>query len=170
MKISWLSIFILMLLSGLSCTTLSHDQCKERGQSQCMKNGPYQCAEKKELVDLCARFLDHYCQGRFDETERMFAPHAVIAIDRVDKKTQSILTARQFLTKSRTNWDEGTRFIERLEGDPIVLRDNNMVCVWAPYRIEMESGNAEGIDAFQWIRLEGDWRLVSLCYTNRKVR
>lgn len=125
--------------------------------------------DREELVELCARFLDYYCAGRFDEVQCLFAPHAVVAVDRVDKNRQSLLTAEEFLAKSRVNRDKGIRFTERLVGKPIVLRDHNVACLWAPYRIEAEGGNAEGIDVFQWIKLDGEWRLVSLSYTNRSA-
>ncbi len=142
-----------MLFAGLSCTT-----------------PPVNCGgEFKELVDLSACFLNHYCEGRFEEVERLFAPHAVVAIDRVNNDQQNLLTAEQFLARSRAGWDKGSRFTESLVGRAVVLRDHNVVCVWAPYLIESDSGDAEGIDVFQWLKMEGDWRLVSLSYTNRSV-
>ncbi len=142
-----------MLIAGVSCTTpiVKHEE---------------KC---KELVDLCACFLDHYSEGRFEEVERLFAPHAIVAIDRADKDRQSIITAEQFMAWTRTSWDKGTRFTEILAGRPIVLRDHKIACVWAPYIVESDNGSAEGIDVFQWIKMDGNWRLVSLSYTNRSV-
>jgi hypothetical protein len=142
-----------ILFAGISCSAPA-----EKYEGDC-----------KELVELTACFLNHYCEGRFEEVERLFAPHAVVAIDRVDKDEQSLLTAGEFLAGSRAAWNKGTRFTESLAGQPVVLRDHNVVCVWAPYLVEADSGDAEGIDVFQWIKMEGEWRLVSLSYTNRSV-
>ncbi|MHC4942277.1 MAG: hypothetical protein ACYTG7_04590 [Planctomycetota bacterium] len=125
--------------------------------------------EHRKLKDLCDDFLEHYCSGRFDEVEALLAPHALVAIDRVDKDEQVVLLAEEFIEKSRSSREKGIRFVERIKGEPIVIMDHKVATVWAFYNIEAASGDMEGFDVFQWIRLDEEWRLVSLSYTNRRV-
>jgi hypothetical protein len=141
-----------ILLSISSCTSIPRGTAEER----------------QELADLCDTFLAHYCAGRLDEVEAIFAPNALVAIDRVDKDEQVVLTAAQFLEKTRANLAQGSKFVERIVGEPIVLIDHKVATVWAIYEIESEAGQMEGFDVFQWIRLDEAWRLVSLSYTNRR--
>ncbi len=125
--------------------------------------------EKKELVDLCKAWLDDYSNGRLDRVEALFAPGAVVAIDAVDTDRQAVYRLADFMARTRKSLAEGTRFSEWLTGDPVVLIDHKIACVWAPYLVESTGRKAEGIDVFQFIKLDGAWRLACLSYTNRKV-
>lgn len=136
----------------------------------CAAPGAATWQEEEKLLAACNRFLDEFSAGRYNQVEAMFAPDAVIAIDAVDSGQQKILTAEAFLELNRSKSGEGTHFREFLEGRPTIRMDNNIACVWSPYRIESSEGRASGIDVFQMVRLNGEWRIVSLTYTHRKEK
>jgi len=117
---------------------------------------------------MCQSFLADYSAGRFHAVEERFAPKALVAIHAVDSDDQRILTAKEFLSLSLQKIEEGATFLERISGKPLVLIDDKIATVWTPYEIESNKGKASGIDIFQFIQLEGKWRIVSLTYSNRK--
>lgn len=119
--------------------------------------------DEKALVDVCSGFLDDYSKGRFDAVEAYFTPHAVIAVDGVDQDRQRVYSLQEFMDRTR----QGSSFKEWISGEPVVLRDHKVACVWAPYIVEQEGKLYTGIDVFQLIRLEGAWRIASLSYTNQ---
>lgn len=122
--------------------------------------------DEKALVDFCSRFLDDYSNGRFDAVEAYFTTHAVIAVDGVDHDRQKVYSLQEFMDRTR----QGNSFREWVSGEPVVLRDHKIACVWAPYIVEQEGKRYEGIDVFQLIRLEGAWRIASLSYTNQSSK
>jgi|GEM_PF-2274050 len=124
---------------------------------------------EEELIALCGRWLDDYSQGRADRVEALFAPGAVVAIDAVDSDTQRVMSAAEFMAIVRKSLDEAKTFREWLVGEPTVLVDHKVATVWAPYLVESPGRRAGGIDVFQFIEVDGAWKIVSLSYTNRKV-
>jgi len=118
-----------------------------------------------ELLDLCSRFLDDYSNKRFEAIEARFAPGAVVAIDSVDNDRQLILSAEEFLARSR----RGGPIEEWISGPATVLSDHKVACVWAPYMVEEEDGSSAGFDVFQLINIDGEWRIICLSYTNRNL-
>jgi hypothetical protein len=138
--------------------------------SACAAPGAATWHEEENLLKVCNKFLDEFSAGRYNQVEALFAPDAVVAIDAVDSGHQRILTAAAFLELHRSKSKDGTHFREFIDGRPTIRMDHNIACVWSPYRIESSEGRASGIDVFQLIRLDGEWRVVSLTYTNRKEK
>lgn len=157
MKKSVLSLIPLFLLS----CTCPHGDCLDASGSSDPR--------KKELVDLCKAWLDDYSNGRLDRVEALFAPGALVAIDAADRDRQTVLPASEFMSRTRKSWAEGQRFTEWLTGTPLVLMDHKIACVWSPYLVESPGRTAGGIDVFQFIELDGKWRIAGLSYTNRKT-
>ncbi len=124
---------------------------------------------EEELLALCGQWLDDYSEGRVERVAARFAPGAVVAIDAADSDKQRVMSAEDFITLVRQSLERGRTFREWLVGEPTVLVDHKIATVWAPYRVESPDRLAGGIDVFQFVRLDGDWKIVSLSYTNRKI-
>ncbi len=124
---------------------------------------------EQELVDLCSQWLDDYSNGRADRVEARFAPGAVVAIDAADSDTQRVMSAADFMGLMRKSLEEGKTFREWLTGKPTVLVDHKIATVWAPYAVESPGRKATGVDVFQFVYVDGAWKIVSLSYTNRKI-
>lgn len=123
---------------------------------------------EQELLDLCNQWLDDYSKGRVDRVGALFAPGAIVAIDAADSDAQRIMSAADFMALVRKSLKEGKTFHEWLTGEPTVLVDHKIATVWAHYAVESPGRRATGIDVFQFVHIDGTWKIVSLSYTNRE--
>ena len=125
--------------------------------------------EAAELVALCEKFLDAYSNGRWDAVETMFTSNAVVAMDLIANDQQRVSTAAAFVDRTRRSLGDGSGFREWISGEPIVLIDNKIAMVWAPFEIESNGRKSTGIDTWQFVKIGGEWRVFSLAFTNRPM-
>jgi predicted amidohydrolase YtcJ len=135
-------------------------------------------AERDGALAFCRRFLDDYSKPDFDAVERAFAPDATIVIDEVASARRQTLPVAKFLASMRDHRGQMGKLREWIAGEPVVLVDDGIATVWAPFRLEVESGGGHGVDVFQLVKLPGppgttrgdSWRIAALAWTFRANR
>ena len=68
---------------------------------------------------------------------------------------------------------------EWIAGEPVVLVDDGIATVWAPFRLELQNGAGHGVDVFSLVKLPStpgsataadageSWRIAALAWTFR---
>lgn len=133
------------------------------------RRGP-DAGRRAAVVAVCERMLELYSARRFDEVGALFVPEATVAMASPASGERSVLPALDFLDRARAGLAEVESFREWLAGPPIVRVDEGIASVWAPFELEVDGRRSSGVDAFHLVELGGEWRIVSLAYTNRPRR
>ncbi len=126
-------------------------------------------ATRAELVALSQRVLDLLGEKRFEELAALFAPGAIEAMDIQEHDVQRVVSAEESLARAERSLAEIESFREWLSGEATVRIDGKLALVWAPFLLEADGARSTGVDVFQWLKLEGEWKLVSLAFTNRPL-
>jgi hypothetical protein len=85
----------------------------------------------------------------------------------------AIMTIDQFLAQTGAGPDSKPVFEERLLGQEVRLT-GNLAQVWARYEARFGDSTSvatwRGIDAFTWMKHDGQWRIVALAYTDEPAQ
>jgi imidazolonepropionase-like amidohydrolase len=124
-------------------------------------------AEKSGAADFCRRFLADYSKPDFDAIEKAFAPDATIVVDEVAAGRRQTLPVAKFLASAREHRASMGKLREWIAGEPVVLVDDGIATVWAPFKLELDKGGGHGVDVFQLVKLGDSWRIAALAWTFR---
>ena len=120
-----------------------------------------------ELVSICRDFLRAFSERQLDGLANRFASGAVVVRGGGAAGETRVSDVPAFLTRTEESLDKIETFKEWISAPPRVLVDGNVACVWAPYSLVANEYQATGTDVFQFVKLAGEWRIVSLTYTHR---
>ena len=128
-----------------------------------------QAQVKADLVQVARKMLEDYSAGNFAELEKVFAPNACVAFDIQSSDSQVTMTAEQLLEQAKATHDPEKRFDEWLSGKATVHVDGKIAVVWVPFLIDSDDGRSTGTDVFNFIQLDGEWKVSLLSFTNRSL-
>jgi imidazolonepropionase-like amidohydrolase len=130
-------------------------------------------AERGGALDFCRRFLADYSKPDFDAVEKAFAPDATIVVDEVASGRRQTLAVAKFLASVRDHRTQMGTLREWIAGEPIVLVDDGIATVWAPFKVVIDHGDdrsaGRGVDVFQLVKLGDSWRIAALAWTFRSA-
>lgn len=127
--------------------------------------------EKKEVRKVIDLLFDGMRKGDSTQVRAVFLPGATLNTSSVNSKGQSRLhrdTISGFLnaigTPHKETWDERILSCE-------IRIDENLATVWTKYAFYVDNVYShEGVNAFQLVKLEGQWKILTITDTRRKSK
>ena len=130
-----------------------------------------QKAEKKEVRKVIDLLFDGMRKGDSAQVRTVFLPGATLNTSSVNSKGQARLhrdSISGFLdaigTPHKEIWDERILSCE-------IRIDENLATVWTEYAFYIDNVYShEGVNAFQLVKLDGQWKILTITDTRRKIK
>jgi hypothetical protein len=126
---------------------------------------PKQADEEKAVLAAMDRFMIAISTGDVEGLKTIFAPEAMTFRALKKKDGPPEVVARPQAYWSDPARFEGRTLHERYWSPTVLLRDPIAV-VWAPYEFKIDGKTSHcGIDVFDFVKLDGEWRVASSMWT-----
>ena len=128
-----------------------------------------QKAEKKEVRKVIDLLFDGMRKGDSAQVRQVFLPAATLNTSSVSSKGEAKLHQDSFTaflnaigTPHKEIWDERILSCE-------IRIDDNLATVWTKYAFYVDDVYShEGVNAFQLVKLAGEWKILIITDTRRK--
>lgn len=131
-------------------------------------NNPVKCQEN-DVKEVITRLFDGMRSSDAEKLKSAFAPGATLQTISKDKEGLVMVRSEQvdsFIVQVTKPHDQV--YDERITFD-IIKIDDNLATVWTPYRFFVgEKFSHCGVNSFQLVKLQGEWKIQYLIDTRRK--
>ena len=131
-------------------------------------NNPVKCQEN-DVKEVITKLFDGMRSSDAEKLKSAFAPGATLQTISKDKEGQVMVRWEQvdsFIVQVTKPHDQV--YDERITFD-IIKIDDNLATVWTPYRFFVgEKFSHCGVNSFQLVKLQGEWKIQYLIDTRRK--
>jgi hypothetical protein len=124
-----------------------------------------QADDEKAVLAATDRFMIAISTGDTEALGKIFTPEAVTfrALKKKDGPPEVVARPQSYWSDPGRN--EGRKLHERFWSPTVLLRDSIAV-VWAPYEFKINGETSHcGIDVFNFVKLEGEWRVANAMWT-----
>jgi hypothetical protein len=126
---------------------------------------PKQADEEKAVLAAMDRFMIAISTGDVDEMRKLYLPEAMTfrALKKQEGPPEVVARPQAYWTDPARN--DGRKRQERYWSPTVLLRDPIAV-VWAPYEFKIDGKTTHcGIDSFDFVKIDGEWRVSSAMWT-----
>ena len=126
---------------------------------------PVDTRTDREMVqDLVQSLFDYLAERDGEQMKTLFWPGAMLVSDREteDGRSQDFLLAEEWAD----GLADGSDRIYEESSNPTIRIDDNIASVWTPYTVTVGDDKADGVEAFHLVKKDGEWRIISLVYTD----
>ena len=124
--------------------------------------------ERDKVLDVIQKTFDALAERSAAKFRAAFWPEAVLAVDRPDAQgnRQQTFSKVEDFARSIEAGALDSPPVKEVMHDPQVQIDGNIASVWTKYTFTRGDYSAEGVDSFQLVRRNGEWKIFSLTYTH----